>query len=364
VAGEIVLDIAHRFESGAGVRAALTRELQPGSILALFGPSGAGKTTLLRTIAGLLRPVSGRVVFRGDEWFNSDTGRFVPPQQRRIGFVVQNTALFPHLNVRANVEYGLHAVAAAARRRRADDLLELVGARGLEDRAPRQLSSGQAQRVALARALAPSPELLLLDEPFGALDLPTRRDLRVEIRRVLRQTGTSAILVTHDRLEALAMGDDLAVMIDGSLRQVGSAAQVFQRPADPDVARALGVETVVPAVVERVDGGLLSLRAGDQWLLVAGADECAPGDEVFACVRAEDVTLEPLHAVGGSARNRLPGTVQRVEYEGAIDRVTLDCGFLVVAVITRQSREELSLATGGRVTAVIKATAIHIVPKI
>jgi molybdate transport system ATP-binding protein len=341
--------------------------MAPGSIFVLFGPSGAGKTTILRAIAGLLRPDHGRVAIDGREWFDRKRDRFVPPQERRVGYVAQDTALFPHLSVRANVEYGLRGAAPEARRQRAGEVLDLVGARGLEDRWPRQLSGGQAQRVALARALARPPALLLLDEPFGALDAATRRVLRTEVRAMLRETGTSAILVTHDRLEAMAMGDDLGVMVEGDLRQVGSVQDVFRSPADPAVARSLGVETVVPATVEEERDGLVTLRIGDVRLVaVAGAD--APrGAEAFACMRAEDVIVEhgaPGGVPQGSARNHLDGRVVSIENEGAIDRVTVDCGFTLVAAITRQASAELALGPGSAVTVAIKATAIHIVPKI
>jgi molybdate transport system ATP-binding protein len=364
MAGEVTVDITHRFESGTAVRASLARTIAPGSILVLFGPSGAGKTTILRAIAGLLRPDRGKIVSDGHHWFDSTADRFVPPQERRVGYVAQDTALFPHLTVRANVEYGLRTAVPEVRRHRAGELIELVGARGLEDRFPRQLSGGQAQRIALARALAPSPAVLLLDEPFGALDAATRRELRSEVRGLLRDTGTSAILVTHDRLEAMAMGDDLAVMIEGELRQIGLVPDVFRRPADPAVARALGVETVVPATVDGASDGLVSLRIGLARLVAIAGPECAVGAEVFACVRAEDVIVQREVSAQGSARNHLPGLVVGVEPEGPIDRVTVDCGFMLVAAITRQSREELALVPGSPVTAAIKATAIHVVSKI
>ena len=363
MAGEIALDITHRFESGVQVRASLARTIAPGSILVLFGPSGAGKTTILRAIAGLLRPDHGRIVSDGHEWFDAAADRFVPPQERRVGYVAQDTALFPHLTVRANIEYGLRAATPDARRQRAGELIQLVGARGFEHRFPRQLSGGQAQRIALARALAPSPAMLLLDEPFGALDAATRRELRTEVRAVLRDTRTSAILVTHDRLEALAMGDDLAVVIEGEVRQIGSVPQVFRRPADPAVARSLGVETVVPATVDGASDGLVNLRVGHVRLLAIAGPECAVGAEVFACLRAEDVIVERDGSVQGSARNHLPGLIVGIEPEGAIERVTVDCGFTLVAAITRQSREELALVPGSPVTAAIKATAIHVVPR-
>jgi molybdate transport system ATP-binding protein len=302
--------------------------------------------------------VNGRV------WFDASAGLFVPPHVRRIGYVAQDLALFPHLTVAENVAYGLRGLPGAVRRDRTDALLALVGLRGLEGRLPRQLSGGQGQRVALARAVAPDPQLLLLDEPFGALDALTRRELRSELHGWLRETGTSAILVTHDRIEAMSMGDDLAVLVDGRLRQVGHVADVFNRPADSAVARALGVETVLPAVVESFDAGLVTLRVGRGRLLAVAGSECAAGDDVFACVRAEDVGLERGVGTAGSARNRISGQVVGIEREGPIDRVALDCGFPLVAAVTWRTREELALEPGGVVTVAIKATAIHIVPKV
>ena len=372
MADQIAIDLTHHFASGVDVHASLDRAVPPGSILVLFGPSGAGKTTVLRALAGLLRPDCGRIAFGHATWFDSTAHQFVPPQDRRVGYITQDTLLFPHLTVKANIEYGMGRSRDGGRLRTAE-LMDLVQLRGLEERRPRHLSGGQAQRVALARALAPAPPLVLFDEPFAALDAATRRSLRADVRRLLRDVGTSAILVTHDRLEAMAMGDDLAVMVDGRIRQAGPMADVFRRPADSAVARSLGVETILPALVEANDGGLVTLRLRHAVLTALAPlidTPCAMGDHVFACIRAEDVTVELVeraegHATAaGSARNHLAGTVVAIEPEGAVDRVTIDCGFELVAAITRQSREVLALAPGAPVMAAIKATAIHLVPKV
>jgi molybdate transport system ATP-binding protein len=359
MADQIRIDFTHRFSSGVDVHATLDRFVPPGSILVLFGPSGAGKTTVLRAVAGLLRPDRGRISFGDATWFDSSAKRFVRPQERRVGYITQDTLLFPHLTVKANIEYGGRA--------RTAELIDLIHLRGLEGRYPKQLSGGQAQRVALARALAPAPPLVLFDEPFAALDVATRRSLRPDVRRLLRDVGASAILITHDRLEAMAMGDDLAVMVDGRIRQVGPMAEVFRRPADSAVARSLGVETIQPALVEANDEGLVALRVRDVVLAALAEGPCAIGDQVFACIRAEDVVVELAgrgeQPVGASARNHLAGRVVAIEPEGAVERVTIDCGFELVAVITRQSRDALALAPGTPVAAAIKATAIHVVPK-
>jgi molybdate transport system ATP-binding protein len=233
----------------------------------------------------------------------------------------------------------------------------------LGNRYPAALSGGEAQRVALARALAPDPRLLLLDEPFASLDAPTRLRLRRDVRALLQTTGTPAILVTHDRAEALAMGDTVAVIIGGRVRQVGQISDVFSRPADAEIAASLGIETVLPARVVGSSGGVIEVAVGEVTLHVAEREPMAPGTGVYACVRAEDVTLETRSPGHASTRNHLAAHVISIASEGPIDRVTLDCGFTLDALITRRSREELGLAPGAPVTAAIKATSVHIVPR-
>jgi len=243
----------------------------------------------------------------------------------------------------------------------------MIGIGGLERRYPRQLSGGEAQRVALARALAPRPRLLLLDEPFAALDAPTRGRLRHDVRALLQRTGTPAILVTHDRSEALTMGDSVAVAIGGRIRQRGAVSDVFSHPADADVAASLGVEAVLPARIGSSSDGLLAVTVNDVVVYVADragrGDPLAAGSDVYACIRAEDVTLETQSPAHASTRNHLAARVVSILSEGPIDRVTLDCGFALDALITRRAREELNLHPGDRVTAAIKATSIHLVPR-
>jgi molybdate transport system ATP-binding protein len=240
----------------------------------------------------------------------------------------------------------------------------MLGIGDLNNRYPRALSGGEAQRVALARALAPNPRLLLLDEPFASLDAPTRLRLRREVRALLQTTGTPAILVTHDRLEALGLGDTVAVIVGGRVRQIGPAAEVFSRPADAEVASSLGIEAVLPAHVIAASGGLIEVSVDGVTLHVAEREPIAAGAPVYACVRAEDVTLETRAPGQASTRNHLAAQVVAIASEGPIDRVTLDCGFALDALITRRSREELGLAPGAQVTAAVKATSIHLVPRV
>ena len=367
--------VAQRFASGFAIDASLDVALARGTILVLFGPSGAGKTTVLRHIAGLERADTGTVVFGGNVWCDIARNLWVPPQRRRVGVVFQHPTLFPHLSVRDNIRYGVRVRPGsgwgqAGVRLGSDPSLTpvaetatLLGTDDLHQRYPRELSGGEAQRVALARALATGPRLLLLDEPFAALDAPTRLRLRRDLRALLQTLGTPAILVTHDRTEALAMGDVVAVMVGGRVRQIGAIADVFSRPADADVAASLGVEAVLPARVRGTSDGLIEIDIDHVALHVAERDAVTPGSNVYACIRAEDVTVE-THAAGqASTRNHLAARIVSITSEGPIDRIALDCGFPLDALITRRSRDELQLAPGAQVTAAIKATSVHLVPR-
>ncbi len=364
--------VTQRFASGFRIAAALDVVLPAGSILVLFGPSGAGKTTMLRQIAGLERPDTGTIRFDNQVWCDVARRLWRPPQERGVGLVFQEPALFPHLTVAENVRYGIQggvrpwSLTHASDAIGVVDIAALLGIADLDTRYPRHLSGGEAQRVALARALATGPRLLVLDEPFAALDAPARGRLRRDVRALLRRSGTPAVLVTHDRTEALAMGDSMAVAIHGQIRQVGGVGDVFSHPVDADVAASLGVEAVLPARVVESSDGLLTVAVNAALLHVAeraAGDPVAAGAQVYACIRAEDVTLEVQSPAHASARNHLAARVVSIAPEGPIVRVTLDCGFQLDASITRRSREELNLARGSAITAVIKATSIHLVPR-
>ncbi|HEY6101122.1 MAG TPA: ABC transporter ATP-binding protein, partial [Anaeromyxobacter sp.] len=249
-------DVVRRFPRGPTVRAAADLALDGGPVTVLFGPSGAGKTTVLRALAGLDRPDEGTIRFAGETWFDGASGAFLPPQRRAVGLLFQEYALFPHLRVEGNVGYGLRRLGRAARAARVRELAARLRIEALLHRRPAELSGGQRQRVALARALAPSPRLLLLDEPLSALDEPSRAELRGELRRTLEASGVPAIVVTHDRVEALALGDRMMVMVDGAVRQYGRVHEVFGAPADVEVARVVGTENVLPVRLARREAGL------------------------------------------------------------------------------------------------------------
>jgi molybdate transport system ATP-binding protein len=346
---------------GFTIAADLEAEIGAGAILVVFGPSGAGKTTLLRHVAGLERPGEGVIRFGGESWCDTARGICLPPQQRRAAFVFQAPALFPHLTVGENIAFGRAAGIATP----IGEIAALLGIEALSARLPRALSGGEAQRVALARALATGPRLLLLDEPFASLDAPARLRLRRDLRELLHRTGTPAVLVTHDRAEALSMGDRAAIVIAGNVRQSGGIAEVFSRPADAAVAASLGVEAVLPARVVARGDGLLEVAIGDAVLHVADREPIAIGTDVYACIRAEDVSLESggRGETRASVRNHLDARVTAVAPEGAVERITLECGFVLDALITHRSREEMGLAPGARVTAAIKATSVHLVPR-
>jgi len=269
VADELIARVELRPAHGPPRAVALSLDQGAFPIAVLFGPSGAGKSTLLRCLAGLDRPSAGVVRWRGRVW--SDASTWVPPQRRDVGFVAQHGALFPHLDVGGNVAFGLDALPPSERDRRVDECVDRFDLGHLRRRSPSTLSGGERQRVALARAIARRPSLLLLDEPFSALDHPAREALRADLRRWVRELSLPTLLVTHDPAEAMAIGDTLAVLDGGRVRQSGPVGEVFERPRDAATARILGVDTLVEATVLRpVEGGAVVL-AGQRELAVSGA---------------------------------------------------------------------------------------------
>jgi putative spermidine/putrescine transport system ATP-binding protein len=284
-------------------------EVADGEFMVLLGPSGCGKTTTLRMVAGFIEPTAGHVRLDGAEV------TLLPPWKRNAGMVFQSYALFPHLTVAQNVAFGLEMrkLPRAEIGRRVEEALALVRLAGFGARLPRQLSGGQQQRVALARALAIRPDVLLLDEPLSNLDAKLRQEVRVEIRELQRQLGLTTVMVTHDQEEALTMADRLVVMNEGSICQVGTQRDLYERPADRFVAGFVGRSTflegtVVAAGRFRTDGGLSLACNG----VFNGKDE---GRGVLA-LRPERVEIAAAPAAG--LDNRLPGTVEFVSYLGAL----------------------------------------------
>ncbi|WP_446215290.1 ABC transporter ATP-binding protein [Micromonospora sp. IBHARD004] len=304
-----------------------------GDLLAVLGPSGCGKTTLLRCVAGFERLDRGAVTVAGRPV--AGPGGHVPPHRRRVAVVPQDGALFPHLSVADNVGYGLDR--AARRGGRIEEVLALVGLAGYGGRMPHQLSGGQQQRVAVARALAPRPPLVLLDEPFSALDAQLRVELRVDVRRALRADGATAVLVTHDQAEALSMADAVAVMDAGRIVQHGTPAEVYRDPATPWVARFVGEAVLLPATVDDdvavTPLGRLPLRGP------------AVGGAATVLIRPEQLRLAPT---GGSV-----ATVVRQDFHGhdALTTLRLADGTLLTA---RTLDEGAGLSAGAQVAVTVR----------
>jgi iron(III) transport system ATP-binding protein len=288
------------------------------SITAVLGSSGSGKTTLLRIIAGFERPRAGVVKLAGEVIEGPD--RHVAPERRRLGYVPQEGALFPHLSVAANVGFGLGR--RGGRSKRVDELLELVGLPDLGLRYPHELSGGQQQRVALARALAIEPPVVLLDEPFSSLDAALRISVRADISRVLRESGTAVVLVTHDQQEALSMADQVAVLRDGRVAQVGRPREIYAKPVDAEMAAFLGEANLVDAVVSDSVAVTALGRLGTDTRIAASGT---------ALIRPEQITI----SVGPDAAG-LAGRIVEQTYQGHESVVTVapmvECGALTIRV--------------------------------
>ena len=345
----LTADIERKFQGGAGVQANL-RVPDNALITILFGPSGSGKTTVLRCISGLEKLNAGKILFREHDWTK------LPPQRRPVGFLFQDYALFPHLRVRENIAYG-----ARGRTEIVDRVAAMLKVSDVLDRNPRELSGGQQQRVALARVLAREPKLLLLDEPLSALDAATRDHVRSELAQLLRLLRIPAIVVTHDWVDALTLGDWMIVMTGGRILQTGPPQEVFTRPQHREVAAAVGVETVAAGRLLTRAGGVALLEVGSAQL--AAADPGTDKSDFYVCIRSEDVTLEKGRAQQSSARNHLRGTILALVPVGVLTRVIVDVGFELVALVTRQASEDLQLAVGADVFAVFKASAVHLIAK-
>lgn len=279
-------------------------------VVTLFGPSGSGKSLTLRCIAGLLRPDAGRVVINGWPVFDSSQDIDLPPQRRRVGYLFQHYALFPHLSVEENIAYGLHALSQAERKRRVEEAVASMRLQGLEKRRPGQLSGGQQQRVALARALLTQPEVLLLDEPFSALDSTIRSRLQRELLEVFSLLGITVILVTHNLDEAYIMSEKILVYDAGRVLQVGHRDEVIRRPQTRSVARFTGAKNIFRGVVTAIGDHQLEI-AGERFDVIAPLYPYAVGKEVEFCIRPEEIMLvRPGQGEGeGIKENRLDGEI-------------------------------------------------------
>jgi putative spermidine/putrescine transport system ATP-binding protein len=295
--------VTHRYGAAYAVDH-VTLEIKAGELVALLGPSGCGKTTLLRIIAGFIVQSEGRVVV-GEHAIDD-----LPPNRRSIGIVFQNYALFPHITVADNIAYGLAARGASReeQRVRVEEMLALIQLKHVADRYPKQLSGGQQQRIALARALAVKPSILLLDEPFAALDKNLRLDMQIEIKRIQRLAGTTTILVTHDQEEALSMADRIAVLNQGRLEQFGTPSQIYDAPQSLFVNTFVGTANMLPGKLVALNGeATVALDEGPEIKARAPVGAAAVGDRVTVCVRPEHLRLSNDSAgLAGTVEMGLP----------------------------------------------------------
>ncbi len=325
----------------------LDLSVRPGSFTALLGPSGSGKTTLLRVVAGFERADSG-LVRLGAALVDGD-GAFVPPEKRRIGYVPQEGSLFPHLTVERNISFGLPRPrrpasgspgGASATATRVAELLEMVGLDELGRRYPHQLSGGQQQRVALARALATNPEVVLLDEPFSSLDASLRASVRSDVRSVLREAGTTALLVTHDQDEALSLADEVAIIHEGRIDQHATPQELYRRPVAPALASALGESNLLAGAVE-AGAARVTTAVGDAALDAGSTARFGSGSchSAVVLVRPEQLDVRPLEAPG------VAGRVVAYEFYGhdAVIRILVDD---VGTVVARLEGDDEPLAPG------------------
>ena len=334
----------------------LRLEAAPGETVVLVGPNGAGKSTCLELVAGLLRPDAGLVSCGDEVWCDVARGLHLPPQARHVGLLFQDHALFPHLSVAENVRYGplARGQGRAAAAATAQAWIARLGLEGLADRPARGLSGGQRQRVALARALATQPRVLLLDEPFGALDVETRGAVRSELRAFLRACGLPTLLVTHDPVDALAFGDRIVVLESGRVSQAGTRGQLLAEPRTPFVAELASLNLYRAEVAP--GAGLKEARVGDLAFHVLADGLAGPAFLAFA---PSEVALAPEREPG-SPQNVLPGRVVELLPLPDRQRVVLDVGVTLVADVTREAAAALQLGLGRAVWASVKATAIRV----
>jgi molybdate transport system ATP-binding protein len=361
--GGLRVDIDQRRPSALQIRL----ECPPGQTLALFGPSGSGKTSALRAVAGLNTPHAGHIEVDGVPWFDSARGISLPPQARSVGYVFQEYALFPHLSVLENISSAMGHVAARQRSLRARALLGKVHLDGLEQRRPAQLSGGQRQRVALARALAREPRVLLLDEPFSAVDAPVRKALYQELVEVRRSLDVPMLLVTHDYQEVLRFADSVAILDSGRLVAQGTIGEISRR-TDLPLLEALGepasaFDARVSAI--HAERGLIEIALGAQRLLAPFLD-LPVGTRVRVRVAARDVVLALRPVAELSIHNQLRGTVldTGTAVAGATATVVIRVeGVTLLAHVTRDAVRQLSLQEGGPVCVLIKSVAIDAIER-
>jgi tungstate transport system ATP-binding protein len=335
-------------------------DVPEGQVLSLIGPNGAGKSSLLLALSRLLKSYRGDITFKGQK---IGSNRSVFDYRRKISMVFQEPLLFD-TTVFENVASGLkiRGIKNNTIRQTVEEYLERFGIRHLIYRSARKLSGGEAQRTSLARAFAIKPEIISLDEPFSSLDPPTREALMEDLESILHETGTTTIIATHDRMEALRLSDQIAVMNLGKIAQIGAPEQIMNHPVDEFVASFVGMETVLSGRVTKTYDGtfVMSVSGGN----IEAVGSVKIGEAVTCFIRPENVVISTARADGNSStRNIFTGRILKVIPMGLFSKVNIDCGFFLVAYVTHQSLENLLLREGKKVTASFKATAVHVIRK-
>jgi len=347
--GRTVLDVPHL-------------DIRRGEILTLLGENGSGKTTLLRLLGLLIQPRRGRVIFGGEQIDYSNVRQLLE-QRRRMAAVMQEPLLC-RMSVRRNVALGLRfrGLKKTDIEERVEVWLDRLQIAHLAERPASKLSGGEAQRTSLARAMALNPEIVCLDEPFAALDAPTRQTQLQEFQAVLADSGVTAVFATHDRGEAVALGDRIAVLVNGCLAQVGSTEKIFTYPETVEVARFVGVETLLPGRVTEMNNGTATVDCRE--LVVDTNTKCEVGDDVYVAIRSDTIHIQGAHEVEtGGSFNSVSGRVTRMVPAETHYRIELDCGPLVVAVVSRTRIRELGLHIGSRVYVTFPSSAVHLIKR-
>jgi len=335
----------------------------PAGITILFGPSGAGKTTVLDCIAGFLAPDSGTISIAGRKLFDHARKIDVPVPQRRVGYVFQDLALFPHLSTEQNIQYGLAGLSESVRRQRGEGVLESFRIAHLRTRRPSEISGGERQRVALARALVTDPCVLLLDEPLAALDGFTKAKIVDDLRDWNQSHRTPILYITHSRDEVFALGERVLVLESGSMVTQGTPHQVMTAPLQETVAQLAGFENILDATVMAVNearGTMTCKLAGSEVELETPLVRAVVGASLRIGIRAGDILLATVQPMGLSARNLIPGKVVSVETHDVIVEARVQCGVEIRIHLTLAARDSLHLQSGSKVWLVIKSHSCHL----
>lgn len=345
--------------------AAFTLEVSfaiPAGITMLFGPSGAGKTTLLDCVAGLVRPDSGRLAIGQDVFFDTAAGKDTPISKRRVGYVFQSLALFPHLSVDSNIGYGLDRLPDNERKLQIDKIADAFRIAHLKGRKPSDISGGERQRVALARALVTDPRVLLLDEPLSALDPATKRSIMDDLRAWNESHRIPILYVTHSREEVFALGQRVIALEHGVVVAQGEAQSVLGAPRQETVAQFAGVENIFDATVTALHDqtGTMTCRVGEFTELETPLAHAATGDKVRIAIRAGDILLAIVQPQGLSARNVLSGLIRSLHRRDNVVVVHVDCGATFEVHVTPGAEQSLRLAAGRPVWLVIKTHSCHL----